>query len=161
METLASKRKKYFKECLKEVGISFIFAPVLTLYLFLVDDLSINKVLIWMLFFVVVYLYKVWVIDRKGYYPLEFTFNEDNIEIIVTRVFFVRRIRLSPGECRIKRITYNKENKKKYSSIRLYPSGKSLRGYVMWIPLWTYEEQMSILNSLTKYDEIKIDTIIF
>ena len=158
METLASKRKKYYRKCcLKHFCLSFASAPIVAFAFYYLTEISVPAILFWVAMHFLIRFWQNMIKKREGYRLLEIVFNEESVDLSVTRLFHVRQIHLSPAECKIKHYEY--ETKKEGSFILLYPSGKQCGGYLIRAPLWTYEEQTSILNSLTQYDGVKIDTV--
>lgn len=156
METMTKKKAIYFKEWRKELLYTIISAIILTLFVCYIKEGTRARLTMMLLFYFTLVFIKLRIIDRGGFCPVRIEYKQDCIEMTVIKLTCMQRIIISPADCLIKR--YDFETKVK-SYIILFPSKQNRGGYIFREPIWSLEEQESILQQMSQYDGITIQVI--
>ena len=124
--------------------------------LFFAKDLSILETIVYFMLAVTFTLWNNWIHKCAAYCPINIEFQKEDIRMTVIKFFKESEIILSPDEISI--INYPFETKEK-SCILIYTKPKKRGGYRMRNPVWSYKEQIIILEQFSKYKDITIETL--
>ena len=157
METSTERKRRLFRgQMIRELFITSLIGIVFCGLLSIAKDLSILETILYFMSGMTFTIWCNWIYKCAAYCPINIEFQKEDIRMTVIKFFKESEIILSPDEISI--INYPFETKEK-SCILIYTKPKKRGGYRMRNPVWSYKEQIIILEQFSKYKDITIETL--